>query len=85
MRNQDLCDELALIDVMEDKLKGEAMDLQHGSLFLKTHKIVADKGKDWFSSVYYTYRSRVCSTSAASENLSVFQTTASPLIPRWWW
>lgn len=30
---------------MEDKLKGEAMDLQHGSLFLKTHKIVADKGK----------------------------------------
>lgn len=43
--NQDLCDELALIDVMEDKLKGEAMDLQHGSLFLKTHKIVADKGE----------------------------------------
>ncbi|KAG7522739.1 L-lactate dehydrogenase A chain [Solea senegalensis] len=40
---QDLCDELALVDVMEDKLKGEAMDLQHGSLFLKTHKIVADK------------------------------------------
>lgn len=42
---QDLTDELALVDVMEDKLKGEAMDLQHGSLFLKTHKIVADKGQ----------------------------------------
>lgn len=42
---QDLTDELALVDVMEDKLKGEAMDLQHGSLFLKTHKIVADKGE----------------------------------------
>uniref|UniRef100_A0A8P4FWH1 L-lactate dehydrogenase n=1 Tax=Dicentrarchus labrax TaxID=13489 RepID=A0A8P4FWH1_DICLA len=40
---KDLCDELALVDVMEDKLKGEAMDLQHGSLFLKTHRIVADK------------------------------------------
>ncbi|KAK7891344.1 hypothetical protein WMY93_023307 [Mugilogobius chulae] len=40
---KDLCDELALVDVMEDKLKGEVMDLQHGSLFLKTHKIVADK------------------------------------------
>nr|XP_040024031.1 L-lactate dehydrogenase A chain-like isoform X1 [Gasterosteus aculeatus aculeatus] len=40
---KDLCDELALVDVMEDKLKGEIMDLQHGSLFLKTHKIVADK------------------------------------------
>lgn len=44
--NQDLCDELALIDVMEDKLKGEAMDLQHGSLFFKTRKIVADKGEN---------------------------------------
>ncbi|XP_030645487.1 L-lactate dehydrogenase A chain isoform X2 [Chanos chanos] len=40
---KDLADELALVDVMEDKLKGEAMDLQHGSLFLHTHKIVADK------------------------------------------
>ncbi|KAM9467406.1 L-lactate dehydrogenase B-A chain [Clarias gariepinus] len=38
-----LCDELALVDVLEDKLKGEMMDLQHGSLFLKTRKIVADK------------------------------------------
>lgn len=44
--NQDLCDELALVDVMEDKLKGEVMDLQHGSLFLKAHKIVADKGEN---------------------------------------
>uniref|UniRef100_A0A8C4EI00 L-lactate dehydrogenase n=1 Tax=Dicentrarchus labrax TaxID=13489 RepID=A0A8C4EI00_DICLA len=43
---KDLCDELALVDVMEDKLKGEAMDLQHGSLFLKTHRIVADKGEN---------------------------------------
>lgn len=42
---QELVDELALVDVMEDKLKGEMMDLQHGSLFLKTPKIVADKGK----------------------------------------
>lgn len=42
---QDLCDELALVDVMEDRLKGEMMDLQHGSLFLKCPKIVADKGE----------------------------------------
>uniref|UniRef100_A0A7N8WQ64 L-lactate dehydrogenase n=1 Tax=Mastacembelus armatus TaxID=205130 RepID=A0A7N8WQ64_9TELE len=40
---RDLSDELALVDVMEDRLKGEMMDLQHGSLFLKTSKIVADK------------------------------------------
>uniref|UniRef100_A0A8C7X4E1 L-lactate dehydrogenase n=1 Tax=Oryzias sinensis TaxID=183150 RepID=A0A8C7X4E1_9TELE len=40
---KDLCDELALVDVMEDKLRGEAMDLQHGALFLKTARIVADK------------------------------------------
>ncbi|KAE8613746.1 hypothetical protein XENTR_v10007855 [Xenopus tropicalis] len=40
---KDLCDELALVDILEDKLKGEMMDLQHGSLFLKTSVIVADK------------------------------------------
>ncbi|XP_043826976.1 L-lactate dehydrogenase A chain-like isoform X1 [Dromiciops gliroides] len=38
-----LTDELALVDVMEDKLKGEMMDLQHGSLFLSTPKIVSGK------------------------------------------
>lgn len=42
---QELADELALVDVIEDKLKGEMMDLQHGSLFLKTPTIIADKGK----------------------------------------
>lgn len=31
--NQGLTSELALIDVVEDKLKGECMDLQHGSAF----------------------------------------------------
>ncbi|MBN3311749.1 LDHBA dehydrogenase, partial [Atractosteus spatula] len=40
---KDLADEMALVDVIEDKLKGEMMDLLHGSLFLKTPKIVADK------------------------------------------
>lgn len=38
---------MALVDVMEDKLKGEAMDLQHGGLFLRTPKIVADKGEQF--------------------------------------
>ncbi|XP_043851665.1 L-lactate dehydrogenase A chain-like [Dromiciops gliroides] len=45
---KDLTDELALVDVFdvkEDKLKGEMMDLQYGSLFLKTPKIVS--GKDY--------------------------------------
>uniref|UniRef100_A0A2K5QI67 L-lactate dehydrogenase A chain n=1 Tax=Cebus imitator TaxID=2715852 RepID=A0A2K5QI67_CEBIM len=39
---KDLADELALVDVNEDKLKGEMMDLQHGSLFLRTPKIVSE-------------------------------------------
>ena len=38
-----LADELALVDVLEDKLKGEMMDPEHGSLFLQTLKIGADK------------------------------------------
>ncbi|XP_070284283.1 L-lactate dehydrogenase C chain isoform X2 [Myotis yumanensis] len=40
---KDLADELALVDVAEDKLKGEMMDLQHGSLFFATSKIVGGK------------------------------------------
>ena len=31
------------VDVMEDKLKGEMMDLQHGILFLRTPKSVSGK------------------------------------------
>nr|XP_004650859.1 L-lactate dehydrogenase C chain isoform X1 [Jaculus jaculus] len=42
---KDLTDELALVDVEPDKLKGEMMDLQHGSLFFNTPKIVS--GKDY--------------------------------------
>uniref|UniRef100_A0A8C0NUG2 L-lactate dehydrogenase B chain n=1 Tax=Canis lupus familiaris TaxID=9615 RepID=A0A8C0NUG2_CANLF len=38
-----LADELALVDVLKDKLKGEMMDLQHGSLILQKPKIVTDK------------------------------------------
>ncbi|XP_058287400.1 L-lactate dehydrogenase A chain-like isoform X2 [Hylobates moloch] len=37
---KDLADEVDLVDVIEDKLKGEMMDLQHGSLFLRTPKIL---------------------------------------------
>ncbi|XP_032983429.1 L-lactate dehydrogenase A chain-like [Rhinolophus ferrumequinum] len=40
---KDLADELALADVTEDKLKGETMALQHGSLVLRTPKIVSGK------------------------------------------
>ncbi|GAB1292124.1 L-lactate dehydrogenase C chain [Apodemus speciosus] len=39
-----LADELALVDSDLDKLKGEALDLLHGSLFLSTPKIVFGKG-----------------------------------------
>ncbi|XP_072825751.1 L-lactate dehydrogenase C chain isoform X2 [Vicugna pacos] len=42
---KDLADELALVDIAVDKLKGETMDLQHGSLFFHTSKIVS--GKDY--------------------------------------
>ncbi|XP_062949286.1 L-lactate dehydrogenase C chain isoform X2 [Cynocephalus volans] len=38
---KDLADELALIDIASDKLKGETMDLQHGSLFFSTAKIIS--------------------------------------------
>ncbi|VFV46937.1 achain human muscle l-lactate dehydrogenase m, partial [Lynx pardinus] len=41
----DLSNELALVDVVEDKLKREMTNLQHGRLFLRTPKFVS--GKDY--------------------------------------
>uniref|UniRef100_M1AXH8 Lactate dehydrogenase-2 n=1 Tax=Solanum tuberosum TaxID=4113 RepID=M1AXH8_SOLTU len=38
---QDLVDELALVDVNSDKLRGEMLDLQHAAAFLPRTKIVA--------------------------------------------
>jgi L-lactate dehydrogenase len=38
---QNVSSDVALVDVFEDKLKGEMMDLQHGSNFLKNAKITA--------------------------------------------
>ncbi|KAK2092390.1 hypothetical protein P7K49_028918, partial [Saguinus oedipus] len=40
---KDLADELVLTGLMEDKLKGEMMGLQHGSLFPKTPKTASGK------------------------------------------
>lgn len=36
--------EIVLIDVMQDKLTGEMLDLQHGSAFMKNAKINASVG-----------------------------------------
>ncbi|XP_005065968.1 L-lactate dehydrogenase A-like 6A [Mesocricetus auratus] len=38
-----LADELALVDSNEDKMMGETMDLQHGSVFMKMPNIVCSK------------------------------------------
>jgi malate/lactate dehydrogenase len=35
---KDLADEVAFVDVKKDKLKGDKLDLQHGSPFLGTQK-----------------------------------------------
>jgi L-lactate dehydrogenase len=42
---QGVASEIALVDVMEDKLKGEMMDLQHGLTFL--HNIKINAGSDY--------------------------------------
>lgn len=42
---QGVISELALVDMVENKLKGEMMDLQHGQAFLRTVKVVASTGQ----------------------------------------
>lgn len=39
--SQNISSDLALVDMVEDKLKGEMLDLQHGSAFLRNAKINA--------------------------------------------
>lgn len=41
MMTQGVISELALVDMVENKLKGEMMDLQHGQAFLRTVKVHA--------------------------------------------
>lgn len=41
---QSVSHDIALIDSNEQKLQGEMMDLQHGSVFVKSPKIQASTG-----------------------------------------
>jgi len=60
MLTQGICSELALVDMMEDRLKGEMLDLQHGLTFLGNVKI--DASKDYA----ITAGSRVCIVTAGA-------------------
>lgn len=68
---------------MEDRLKGEMMDLQHGSLFLKTSKIVADKGQD----LAYIHLHCTCQwKKRVSRSVLLLQTTQwQPTLVWSWW
>ncbi|XP_046390876.1 L-lactate dehydrogenase isoform X2 [Ischnura elegans] len=57
---QNIASEIALVDVMADKLKGEMMDLQHGLTFLKNIKVTA--GTDYSVSA----GSRLCIVTAGA-------------------
>jgi len=57
---QGICSELALVDMAEDKLKGELLDLQHGLTFLKNIKI--DASTDYAVSA----GSKVCIVTAGA-------------------
>lgn len=57
---QYISDEIALVDVVADKLKGEMMDLQHGSCFMKSPKINAST--DYST----TANSRICIVTAGA-------------------
>ncbi|KAK9882451.1 hypothetical protein WA026_021481 [Henosepilachna vigintioctopunctata] len=57
---QGISSDVVLVDVFEDKLKGEVMDLQHGSLFLRNPKIV---GSTKYES---TANSKICIITAGA-------------------
>lgn len=58
--SQNVTSDLALVDMVEDKLKGEMMDLQHGSTFLKNATVTAST--DYAT----TAGSRICIVTAGA-------------------
>jgi L-lactate dehydrogenase len=51
---QHVASEIALVDVVEDKLKGEMMDLQHGLTFLRNVKVNASTGIHCAWNIFYS-------------------------------
>jgi L-lactate dehydrogenase len=60
LMTQGVVSELALVDMVENKLKGEMMDLQHGQAFLRTVKIVAS------TDYAVTKNSKICVVTAGA-------------------
>ncbi|KAL3275193.1 hypothetical protein HHI36_019962 [Cryptolaemus montrouzieri] len=60
MTHEGISSDVVLIDVHENKLKGEMLDLQHGSLFLRNAKI--DAGTEYSRTV----NSRICIIAAGA-------------------
>jgi L-lactate dehydrogenase len=73
--NQNVSSEIALVDVMADKLQGEMLDLQHGSAFMKNAKVQAGTGNSESSRV----QAKIVS------NCQQFQTTPLRLDPDCAW
>ncbi|KAK7389269.1 hypothetical protein VNO78_24122 [Psophocarpus tetragonolobus] len=84
---QDLTDELVLVDVNADKLRGEMLDLQHAAAFLPRTKILASVDYD------ITAGSDLCIVTAGARqipgesrlnllqrNLSLFRAVIPPLV-----
>ncbi|ESN93596.1 hypothetical protein HELRODRAFT_115469 [Helobdella robusta] len=64
MLTQGVISELALVDMVADKLKGEMLDLQHGQAFLRTVKVQAS------TDYSVTAGSKICVvTAGARQNL----------------
>jgi L-lactate dehydrogenase len=63
MMTQGVVSELALVDMAENKLKGEMMDLQHGQAFLRTVRVVA--GTDYAVSK----GSKICVVTAGARQI----------------
>ncbi|XP_057524320.1 L-lactate dehydrogenase B-like [Amaranthus tricolor] len=61
---QDLADELALVDALPDKLRGEMLDLQHAAAFLPRTKIVAS------TDYSVTVASDLCIVTAGARQIS---------------
>jgi L-lactate dehydrogenase len=63
MMTQGVISELALVDMIENKLRGEMMDLQHGQAFLRTVKVSAS------TDYAITKGSKICVVTAGARQI----------------
>lgn len=86
LQTRRVCSEIALVDILKEKLKGHVLDLQHGGAFSSTRVSAADSYADTAHSAVCTITAGVRQQPGKSRlelmagNAALFQNIIPPLV-----